>query len=58
MTRGEILLEGFLKPMGISQCRLAEEMGVPAQRISELVAGRRAITAYTGRFQGPSATRG
>ena len=47
VTPGEILLEEFLKPMGISQYRLAKEIGVPAQRISEIVAGRRAITADT-----------
>ena len=45
VTPGEILLEEFLKPMGISQYRLAKEIGVPAQRIGEIVAGRRAITA-------------
>ena len=44
---GEILKEEFLNPMGISQYRLAKEIGVPAQRISEIVAGRRAITADT-----------
>ena len=44
---GEILLEDFLKPMGISQYRLAKEIGVPAQRISEIVAGKRSITADT-----------
>lgn len=44
---GEILLEEFLKPMGISQYRLAKEVGVPPQRIGEIVAGRRAITADT-----------
>jgi len=44
---GEILLEEFLKPMGISQYRLAKEIDVPAQRINEIVAGRRAITADT-----------
>ena len=44
---GEILLEEFLKPMGISQYRLAKEIGVPAQRIGEIVAGKRAITADT-----------
>lgn len=44
---GELLLEEFLIPMGISQYRLAKEIGVPAQRISEIVAGRRAITADT-----------
>ena len=47
VTPGEILLEEFLKPMGISQYRLAKEIGVPAQRIGEIVAGRRAITADT-----------
>ncbi len=47
VTPGEILLEDFLKPMGLSQYRLAKEIGVPAQRISEIVAGRRAITADT-----------
>jgi antitoxin HigA-1 len=45
VTPGELLLEEFLKPMGISQYRLAKEIGVPAQRIGEIVAGRRAITA-------------
>ncbi len=47
VTPGEILLEDFLKPMGLSQYRLAKEIGVPAQRISEIVAGKRAITADT-----------
>ncbi len=47
VTPGELLLEEFLSPMGISQYRLAKEIGVPAQRISEIVAGRRAITADT-----------
>uniref|UniRef100_A0A7C4MK75 Addiction module antidote protein, HigA family n=1 Tax=Desulfatirhabdium butyrativorans TaxID=340467 RepID=A0A7C4MK75_9BACT len=47
VTPGEILLEEFLIPMGISQYRLAKEIGVPAQRISEIVAGRRSITADT-----------
>ena len=44
---GELLFEEFLKPMGISRYRLAKEIGVPAQRIGEIVAGRRAITADT-----------
>ena len=44
---GEILLEDFLKPMGITQYRLAKEIGVPAQRIGDIVAGKRAITADT-----------
>jgi addiction module HigA family antidote len=47
VTPGELLLEEFLIPMGISQYRLAKEIGVPAQRIGEIVAGRRAITADT-----------
>ncbi|MDR2244300.1 MAG: HigA family addiction module antidote protein [Burkholderiales bacterium] len=45
---GEILLEEFLKPLGISQYRLAKEIGVPQRRISEIVAGKRAITVDTG----------
>lgn len=45
---GEILLEEFLKPMGITQYRLAKEIGVPQRRIGEIVAGARAITADTG----------
>ena len=47
ITPGELLIEEFLKPMGISQYRLAKEIGVPAQRIGEIVAGRSAITADT-----------
>src|SRR5450759_5129311 len=47
VTPGELLLEEFLKPMGISKYRLAKEIRVPAQRIGEIVAGRRAITADT-----------
>ena len=47
VTPGEILLEDFLKPMGISRYRLAKEIDVPAQRIGEIVAGRRSITADT-----------
>ena len=44
-TPGEILLEEFLKPMGISQNRLAKEIGVSSRRISEIVAGKRPVTA-------------
>jgi len=44
---GEMLLEEFLKPMGISQYRLAKEIGVPQRRISEIVHGRRSVTADT-----------
>lgn len=47
VTPGELLSEEFLKPMGISQYRLAKEIGVPAQRIGAIVAGKRAITADT-----------
>jgi addiction module HigA family antidote len=44
---GEILLEEFLEPMGISQYRLAKDISVPPRRINEIVHGRRAITADT-----------
>ncbi len=47
VTPGELLLEEFLKPTGISQYRLAKEIGVPAQRIGDIAAGKRAITADT-----------
>ena len=47
VTPGELLREEFLVPMGLSQYRLAKEIGVPAQRIGEIVAGKRAITADT-----------
>ena len=42
---GEILLDDCLKPMGITQYRLAKSIGVPQRRIGEIVAGRRSITA-------------
>jgi addiction module HigA family antidote len=44
---GEILLEEFLKPLGISQYRLAKDINVPARRINEIVLGKRAISADT-----------
>jgi len=47
-TAGQILLEEFLIPMGITQYRLAKEIGVPQPRIGEIVAGKRAITVDTG----------
>jgi addiction module HigA family antidote len=47
VTPGELLLEEFLRPLGITRYRLAKEIGVPPQRIGEIVAGRRAITADT-----------
>jgi addiction module HigA family antidote len=44
---GEILFEEFLKPMNISQYKLAKDINVPARRINEIVHGKRAITANT-----------
>jgi addiction module HigA family antidote len=44
---GEVLLEEFLKPLGLSQNRLAIEIGVDARRINEIVQGKRAVTANT-----------
>lgn len=43
----EILLEEFLKPLEISQYRLAKDLSVPARRINEIVLGKRAVTADT-----------
>ena len=47
VTPGEMLEEEFLKPLGLSKYRLAKEIGVPAQRNGDIVAGKRAITADT-----------
>ena len=47
VSPGEMLAEEFLKPLSMSNYRLAKEIGVPAQRIGEIVAGKRAITADT-----------
>jgi len=51
---GQILMEEFLEPMGISQYRLAKDISVPPRRINEIVHGKRSITADTalrlGRF--------
>jgi addiction module HigA family antidote len=44
---GEVLLEEFIKPMNLSQNRLAIDIGVDARRINEIVLGKRAITADT-----------
>lgn len=46
-TPGQILQEEFLKPLGVTQYRLAKEIGVPQRRIGEIVAGKRAVTADT-----------
>ena len=55
---GEILMEEFLKPIGVSQYRLAKDISVPPRRINEIVHGRRSVTADTalrfGRFFGMS----
>ena len=47
VSPGEILSEDFLVPMGITKYRLAKEIGVPAQRVGDIVAVKRAITADT-----------
>lgn len=44
---GEILLEDFLKPLGVSQVSLAEHLDIPVQRINELVRGKRGVTSET-----------
>ncbi len=44
---GEVLLEEFLKPMGISQNKLARALGVPPRRINEICLGKRSISADT-----------
>lgn len=44
---GEMLRDEFLKPMGLTNYRLAKEIDVPAQRIGDIIAGRRGITADT-----------
>jgi len=58
ITPGEILEEEFLKPMGLTQYRVAKDIGVPPRRINEIVSGRRAVTADTalrlGRYFGMS----
>ena len=47
VTPGELLGKEFLKPMAVTKYRLAKEIGVPAQRIGDIVMGKRAITAET-----------
>jgi antitoxin HigA-1 len=44
---GEVLLEDYLEPLGLSQYRLAQDISVPARRINEIVHGKRAVTADT-----------
>ena len=59
ITPGEILMEEFLEPMGITQHKLAVAVGVPPRRINEIAHGKRRITADTalrlGRYFGMSA---
>ncbi len=56
---GEVLLKDFLEPLGLSQYRLAQDIGVPALRISQIVRGQRSVTADTAlrlaRYFGTSA---
>jgi len=56
---GEVLLEDFMKPLGLSQYRLAKDLGVTPIRISQIVRGKRGISADTamrlGRYFGTSA---
>ena len=56
---GEVLVEDFLKPLGLSQYRVARALSVPPRRINEIALGKRAVTADTAlrlaRFFGTSA---
>ncbi|MEZ4859844.1 MAG: HigA family addiction module antitoxin [Caldilineaceae bacterium] len=56
---GEVLLEDFMKPLGLTQYRLAHDIGVPPLRINQIVHGKRAVTADTAlrlaRYFGTSA---
>ena len=58
ITPGEILLEDYMKPMGLSQNALAKALGVPPRRINEIVHNKRAVTLDTslrlGRYFGQS----
>jgi antitoxin HigA-1 len=47
VSPGEMLEEEFLKPLGLTKYRLAKDIGVPPQRISEITSGKRAVTADT-----------
>ena len=59
MTPGEILLEDYMKPMGLTQNGLARALGVPPRRVNEIIHGKRGITLDTslrmGRYFGQSA---
>ena len=56
VTPGELLKEEFLEPMGISQYRLAKEIGVPAQRIGQIIAGKTQIFGFAVFLDFPMAT--
>jgi addiction module HigA family antidote len=47
VSPGEMLEEEFLKPLGLTKYRLAKDIGVPPQRISDIVLGKRSVTADT-----------
>jgi addiction module HigA family antidote len=47
VTPGELLWEEFMEPLGLSRYRLAKEIGVPAQRIGDIINGKRTLTADT-----------
>lgn len=57
-TPGEILLEDYMKPMGLTQNALARALGVPPRRVNEIIHGKRAVTLDTslrlGRYFGQS----
>ena len=58
MTPGEILLEDYMKPLGLTQNALARALGVPPRRVNEIIHGKRAVTLDTslrlGRYFGQS----
>ena len=54
---GEVLLEEFLKPMGLTQNRLASDIGVSTRRINEIVTAKRSVTADTALFMGATLDR-
>lgn len=44
---GEMLLKEFLEPMGVSQAKLAEDLGIPVQRVNTIIRGKRGVSAET-----------
>lgn len=51
---GEILLEEFLRPLGITQVALAAHIGVPVQRVNEIISGKRGVTSETAWLLAPA----